>query len=125
MGIKISDIDCSSDGLFPIKINGVTTSSGYVPTREDGCTMTEVDLATDPDVVVTANPAVLLGIYVNVVLSAHPAYIKDSATKKLTLVASLAAGTKIETHSASFATNITVESDNAATGKIVVFWRAV
>ena len=86
--------------------------------------MTEVDLATDPDVVVTASPAYLMGIYVNVVLSAHDAFIKDDTTKKLTLPASTSVGTKIDTHSATFATNITVESDNAATGKIVVFWRA-
>jgi len=89
-----------------------------------GCTMTEVDLATDADVVVTASPCYLLGIYVNVVLSAHAVNIIDNVTTKLILPASLAAGTKIDCQSATFATNLSVNSDNAATGKIVIFWRA-
>lgn len=89
-----------------------------------GCTMTEVDLATDADVVVTTAPCVLLGIYVNVVLSAHAVNIIDNVTTKLILPASLAAGTKIDCHSATFTTNLSVNSDNAATGKIVIFWRA-
>ncbi len=88
------------------------------------CEITIVDLATDADVVVTASPAVLLGVYIDTVMSAHVALIKDSTTTKITLAASTAAGTKYDTHSASFATNITVESDNAATGKLAIFWRA-
>ena len=89
-----------------------------------GCTITEVDLATDADVVVTASPAHLLGYAVSVVMSAHPALIKDSATTKITIAASTAAGTNIDTHSGTFATNITVESDDAATGTLIMFWRA-
>lgn len=88
-----------------------------------GCEVTTVDLATDADVVVTASPAYLLGIYVSVVMSAHPALLKDSATTKITLPASTAAGTNIDCHSATFATNITVESDNSGTGTLLVFWR--
>lgn len=91
----------------------------------DGCTMTEVDLATDADVVVTSSPAYLLGLYVNVVFSAHAVEVKDSSDSQLTLPASLAAGTKIDCHRAKFDTNITIESDNAATGKLVVFWKAI
>jgi len=91
----------------------------------DGCTMTEVDLSTDADVVVTASPAYLLGIYVNVVLSAHAVEIKDKTDSQLTLLASLAAGTKIDCHRAVFATNITIESNDSATGKIVIFWKAI
>ncbi|HDO20199.1 MAG TPA: hypothetical protein ENG81_01570 [Candidatus Bathyarchaeota archaeon] len=89
-----------------------------------GCTMTEVDLATDADVVVTASPALLLGIYVNVVLSTHVVEVKNGADSQLTLPVDLAAGTKIDCHSAVFDTNITIESNDSATGKIVVFWRA-
>ena len=89
-----------------------------------GCTCTTVDLATDADVVVTANAAYLLGVYVSVVMSAHAAILKDSATAIVTLPASTAAGTNINCYSATFATNITVESDNAATGTLLVFWRA-
>ena len=87
--------------------------------------MTVVDLATDADVVVTASPAYLMGVYVNVVLSAHAALVKDDSTTKITLPASTAAGTKIDCHSATFATNITMESDDAATGSVTIFWRAV
>jgi len=35
------------------------------------------------------------------------------------------AGTNIDFHSAIFTTNITIESDNTATGEITVFWRAI
>ena len=90
-----------------------------------GCEMTIVDLATDADVVVTASRAELLGVYVNVALSAHAALIKDSTTTKLTLPASTAAGTNINCHGGKFATNITVESNDLATGTITVFWRAL
>lgn len=90
-----------------------------------GCTMTTVDLATNADVVVTAAPAYLLGIYVNVVMSAHVANIQDNSTVKLIIPASTAAGTKIDCHTATFSTNITVNCDDAATGELVIFWRAI
>lgn len=90
-----------------------------------GCNMTTVDLATNADVVVTAAPAYLLGIYVNTVMSAHAANIQDNSTVKLILPASTAAGTKIDCHTSIFSTNITVNCDDAATGELVIFWRAI
>lgn len=90
-----------------------------------GCNVTIVDLATDADVVVTASPAYLVGFRVDTVMSAHAALIKDSATTMITIAASTAANYNENCHSATFARNITVESDNSATGKIAVFWRAV
>ena len=89
------------------------------------CTMTEYDAATDADVTISAVPCVLLGIYINVTLSAHAVNVLDAAVGKLVLPASLAAGTKIDCHSAEFATSLIINSDNAATGKIVFFWRAL
>ena len=89
------------------------------------CTATEVDLATDADVVVSATPAVLLGIYVNTVFSAHEVNIIDNVTTKIVLPASLAAGTKISFDSAVFATNLSINSNDAATGKVVILWRAL
>ena len=89
------------------------------------CTMTEVDLATDADVVVSASPCVLLGLYANVVFSAHAVNVIDNVTTNLILPASMAAGTKIDCHSALFATNLSINSNDAATGKLVVFWRAI
>jgi len=89
------------------------------------CTMTEYDVATDADVTISSAPCVLLGIYINVVLSAHDVNVKDSTTTKLVLPASMAAGTKIDCHSAKFATSLIINSNDAATGKIVFFWRAL
>lgn len=89
------------------------------------CNMTEYDVATDADVTISSVPCVLLGIYINGVLSAHPVNVKDASTTKIILPASMAAGTKIDCHSAEFATSLIVNSDNAATGKIVFFWRAL
>lgn len=103
----------------------LTDVRGVLKTAESSCTMTEVDLATDADVVVTASPCVLLGLYANVVFSAHDVNVIDNVTTKLIIPASTAAGTKIDCHSALFATNLSINSDNAATGKLLVFWRAV
>jgi len=88
------------------------------------CTMTVVDTSVN-STTVSAAPAVLLGIYVNTVLSAHTVLITDAAVTKLTLPASMAAGTKIDCHSALFATSLIVNPDDISTGEIVVFWRAV
>lgn len=95
-----------------------------ITTFQASCEITTVDLATDADVVVTASPAVLLGVFVDTVMSAHAALVKDSTTTKVTVPASSAAGYQIPGYSATFATNITVESDNSATGKLLIFWRA-
>ncbi len=99
--------------------------AGSIRTANAACTLTVVDLETDADVVVTSSPAVLLGLYVNTVFSAHAVLVKDSGGTKLTMAASTAAGTQVDCHSASCAGNITIESDNAATGDLVVFWRAI
>ena len=96
----------------------------YSTTYVGPCTMTEVDLATDADVVVSATPCVLLGLYANVVFSAHDVNVIDNVTTKLIIPASTAAGTKIDCHSAKFATNLSINSNDVATGKLVVFWRA-
>lgn len=87
--------------------------------------MTEVDLATDADVVVTASRALLLGIYVLIGNSAHAVILKNTATTILTLPASQAAGINIDCKGVMFDDNITVESDNLATGKLLVFWSAI
>lgn len=117
-----------------VDIHGVTSggvtkvvavnSSGSLLNTEEGCTMTVVDTSAN-STTVSAVPAVLLGIYVNTVLSAHTVVIKDGATGKLTLPASLGAGTKIDCHSATFATSLVVDPDDSSTGEIVVFWRAL
>lgn len=111
--------------------NKTTLSTGLNKTDDSvtnypaGCNVTIVDLATDADVVVTASPAYLVGFRVDTVMSAHAAIIKDNATTMITIAASTAANYNENCHNAIFATNITVESDNAATGKVAVFWRAI
>ena len=90
-----------------------------------GCNMTEVDLATNDDVVVSATPAMLVGVYVNAVFSTHAVNILDAAVTKLILSASLAAGTEKDMHNAIFATSLIVNSNDAATGKLVLFWRDI
>lgn len=90
-----------------------------------GCTCTTVDLATDADVVVTSAPALLLGVKVLVAMSAHAAIIKNNTAAVITLPASTAAGYEINAHGTTFATNITVESDNSGTGTLLIFWRAL
>lgn len=87
--------------------------------------ITTVDLATDADVVVSSVPSLLKKVYVNVVMSAHDAIIKDSSTEKLRIAASSAVGTEKDFDGAKFLTNITIESDNAATGTLAVLWRAI
>lgn len=123
-GLEFDDVDVNGNA----KVTQATTLdrvNDSITNYPIGCNMTVVDLATDADVVVTAAPALLLGVYVNVVMSAHDALIKDSTTTKLTLPASTAAGTKIDCHGGTFVINITVESNDLATGTLVIFWREI
>lgn len=88
-------------------------------------TLTIVDVSNDNDVVVTASPAVVYGYYIDTVLSAQAVVIKDNEEAKVTVPASCAAGTNVTLAApVSFATNIKVESNDAATGKVAVLWRA-
>ena len=89
------------------------------------CTATEVDLATDTDVHVSDVPSVLLGVYVKVVLSANDCNINNGDTTVITLPSQMAAGLNMHCYNTEFSESIIVESNDSATGKIVVFWRAV
>lgn len=89
------------------------------------CEVTEVDLATDADVVVTAERALLLGVYVLVGNSAHAVILKNTSTTIITIPASQAAGINIDCKGVMFDDNITVQSDDSATGKLLVFWSAI
>lgn len=107
------------------RVSAQSDAVGNLKIAQAPCNVTIVDLVTDTDVVVTASPAVLLGVRVNTVMSAHVALIKDSATTVISLPASTAAGTHVDCFSGKFATNITVESNDAATGTLAIFWRAL
>ena len=86
------------------------------------CNITVVPVA-DNVTTVSATPALLMGVYVNTVLSAHACPIKDGATTKLTLPSGMAAGTKIDCHGAIFATSLVVDPHDDATGEVLIFWR--
>ena len=107
-------------------VNDIRCEGGYLTTSGvAACNMTTVDLSEDADVVVVAHPALLLGVYVSAVTSAHAALVKDSTVTKITLPASTAAGTNINCHGGYFSKNITIESDNSATGTLIIFWRTI
>lgn len=83
---------------------------------------TTVDTSTN-STTITSAPALVYGIYVNTVLSAHTVVIKDDTTARITLPASLAAGTMIQIPGAIFETSLVVDPDDSSTGNITVFWR--
>lgn len=85
---------------------------------------TAVDTSVD-STTVSATPALLRGVYVNTVLSAHTVIIKDDTTAKFTLPASLPAGTYIPFADAAFRTSLVVDPDNSSTGNITLIWKGV
>ena len=115
-GGKLLDSD---DAVFDL-----TALLKKLQTRIGGCSATLVDLATDADVVVTASAAYILGYTVDVAMSAHDALIKSGTATMFTVPASSAAGFDRDTRETSCASGIKVESNDAATGKIIIFWRA-
>ncbi len=88
------------------------------------CNVTEVDLATDADVTVSSGACILHGVHITTAFSAHAVPVKDSTTVKFTLPASQAVG-HIDCHKAEFATSLIIESNDSATGKMLVFWSAI
>jgi hypothetical protein len=85
---------------------------------------TVVDLSADTTTVSSA-PAILVGVYVNTVLSAHACPIESNGTALITLVASLAAGQSLQFgEGVIFPSSLVVNPDNVATGSITVFWKS-
>jgi len=83
-----------------------------------------VDLS-DNDTQVYGGPAILLGVHVHTVLSAHACPIKDGGTsgvEPFAIPASTAAGTWIEGGNMRFTTDIHVDPDDSATGQITVVY---
>ncbi len=72
---------------------------------------------------VSSKPALVVGVYVNTVLSAHTVIIKDDTAAVLTLKASLAAGTFLEIPPTRFETSLVVDPDDSSTGNITIFYR--
>ena len=87
------------------------------------CLMSVQDTEANGPTVIHAGPALLFGIYVNTVLSAHTVIFKDNTTAKVTLPASLAAGSERCFYGARFETSLVIDPDDSSTGNVTVFYR--
>ncbi len=80
-----------------------------------------VDLSNNITTIST-KPALVKGVYVNTVLSAHTVNIEDGIAAVIILEASISAGTVREWPSTQFKTSLIVNPDDASTGNITVFY---
>jgi hypothetical protein len=100
-----------------------SATNGYQSVKSDW-NYTRVDLAPDAAVTINNGPTILGKVYVDTVLSAHACPFLDGATTVFSLIASLAAGTSfVGMEGTRFETSLIVDSNNSATGVIVVQWR--
>lgn len=83
---------------------------------------TEVDLATNADVVVTSGACLLRGYYVNAVMSTHTAAVLDGTAAVFNIPVSSAVGTQKDLFSVHIANGLSVSSDDAGSGKVVICW---
>lgn len=83
------------------------------------CLYSVVDVSNNSTTVYNG-PALLFGIYVNTVLSAHALPIKDGSTTVVSLAASSAVGTNPSFPGIRFETSLVVDPDDAATGSVTV-----
>jgi hypothetical protein len=90
------------------------------------CEYAIIDLSTDAATTVVAGPAILYGIYVDAALSAHACPVLDGTATVFSLVASLAVGSNLSwPNGIKFNTSLIVNSNDAATGTIVVLYRTL
>lgn len=87
------------------------------------CFMSVQDTSGNGPTTIHDGPALLFGVYVNTVLSAHTVVFKDGTTAKITLPASLAAGSSPKFYGARFETSLVIDPDDSSTGSITVFYR--
>ena len=111
------------------------TWANYIPSSTQGpsadatlaihpeCLMSVQDTSNNGPTTIHDGPALLFGVYVNTVLSAHTVVFKDGTTAKVTLPASLAAGSERDMHGARFETSLVIDPDDASTGNVTVFYR--
>ena len=89
------------------------------------CLMSVHDTSANGPTVIHNGPALLFGVYVNTVLSAHTELFKDNTTTKITLPASLAAGSERCFYGARFETSLVIDPDDSSTGDVTVFYRPI
>jgi hypothetical protein len=109
------------DAHFPDKLTNTLDSIVNYPA---GTNMTVINLETDGATTVNTGATILEGIYVDVAMSAHALPIIDGSATKFNIPASTAAGIKFDFPRPIFSTSLVVNSDDSATGTVVVFWRA-
>ena len=108
--------------MFASPAFGATDSTGRSDFVMSDVRATVVDVAADSTTVYVGK-AIVCGIYVNTVLSAHALPIQDNATPLVTLVASLAAGSNLAFGGCfRVETSLVVDPNDAATGNITLFW---
>lgn len=83
-----------------------------------------VDVSTNSTTVYDG-PAILAGVYVNTVLSAHVLPITDAAVTVVSLPASAAAGSVYTFPGIRFETSLIVDPNDAATGSVTVVYRPI
>lgn len=98
-----------------------TTGTDYTSTSAE-CWPVTVNTA-DNSTTVYNGPAVLEYVYVNTALSAATVLLVDGATTKITLPASMAAGSSPRIPGTMFRTSLVVDPDDASTGNITVCFR--
>jgi hypothetical protein len=89
------------------------------------CLMSVQDVVNDGPTTIHSGPALLFGIYVNTVLSAHTVELKDGTGTRITLPASLAAGSERCFYGARFETSLIIQPNASSTGVVVVFYRPI
>lgn len=87
------------------------------------CLMSVQDTSTNGPTTIHDGPALLFGVYVNTVLSAHTVLLTDGAVTKVTLPASIAAGSERCFYGARFETSLKIDPDDSSTGNVTVFYR--
>jgi len=104
-----------------------TTSTVKEATRgvHPECFMSVQDTSTNGPTTIYNGPCLLMGVYVNTVLSAHTVVLADNATAKITLPSTLAAGSERCFYGARFETSLVIDPDDASTGNITVFYRPI
>lgn len=85
--------------------------------------MSVQDTSANGPTTIHDGPAVVFGVYVNTVLSAHTVVLKDGTVAKITLPAGLAAGSTVDLYGAQFATSLVIDPDDSSTGNVTVFYR--
>lgn len=100
-----------------------TAATSYLSTKQDW-NYTRLDLSTDAAATINDGPTILGKVYVDTVMSAHACPFLDGATTVFSMVASLAAGTNFSAMEGTrFETSLIVNSNDAATGTLVIQWR--